>query len=455
MIKSRLLIAGFIAGASAIAVPLVAAVAVQESGLTGQDFAVLAGVIQLVRNDYVHPVGSDELVKDALKGMLNRLDPHSDYMDEQEFKDSQADTAGKFGGLGMQISEQDGVPKIIAPIDGTPAARAKLEPGDLIVTIDHTSTLGVSLQKVVDQLRGDPGSNVTISILRGKQDPFDVTLTREIIKVASVKPELKPDGIGYIRITQFGGDTSDSFKKAITDFKRNANGGVKGLVIDLRDDPGGLLTAAVDVAGDLLDGGSVVSIHGRHTDDQHSFDAPAHGDMLPGVPVVVLINGASASASEIVAGALQDRHRATIMGTQSFGKGSVQTIVPLKGHGAVRLTTALYYTPSGRSIQDEGIAPDVVVEAPKDQQISGGPLLREAALQGAFKNPGPLKQAPGAGAPQAAASQVKSTTSAPIKADLIGKPDDAQLKAALTYLDAHAGGKQESTRQQRANPGPK
>ncbi|CCE04374.1 Carboxy-terminal-processing protease precursor (C-terminal-processing protease) [Bradyrhizobium sp. STM 3843] len=455
MIKSRLLIAGFIAGASAIAVPLVAAVAVQESGLTGQDFAVLAGVIQLVRNDYVHPVGSDELVKDALKGMLNRLDPHSDYMDEQEFKDSQADTAGKFGGLGMQISEQDGVPKIIAPIDGTPAARAKLEPGDLIVTIDHTSTLGVSLQKVVDQLRGDPGSNVTITILRGKQDPFDVTLTREIIKVASVKPELKPDGIGYIRITQFGGDTSDSFKKAITDFKQKANGGVKGLVIDLRDDPGGLLTAAVDVAGDLLDGGSVVSIHGRHADDQRSFDAPTHGDMLPGVPVVVLINGASASASEIVAGALQDRHRATIMGTQSFGKGSVQTIVPVKGHGAVRLTTALYYTPSGRSIQDEGIAPDVVVEAPKDQQISGGPLLREAALQGAFKNPGPLKQAPGAGATQAAASQVKSTTSAPIKADLIGKPDDAQLKAALTYLDAHAGGKQGSTGQQEANPGPK
>jgi carboxyl-terminal processing protease len=455
MIRSRLAIAGLLAGATALAVPFVSAIAVQDTGLAAQDLAVLAGVIQLVRHDYVHPVGSDELVKDALKGMLTRLDPHSDYMDEQEFKDSQADTAGKFGGLGMQISEQEGVPKIIAPIDGTPAARAKLEPGDLIVMIDHISTQGVSLQKVVDQLRGDPGTNVTITVLRGKQDPFDVTLTREIIKVASVKSELKPGGVGYIRITQFGGDTSDSFKQAIADFKRNANGGVKGLVIDLRDDPGGLLTAAVDVAGDLLDGGSVVSIRGRQADDQRSFDAPAHGDMLPGVPVVVLINGASASASEIVAGALQDRHRATIMGTQSFGKGSVQTIVPIKGHGAVRLTTALYYTPSGRSIQDDGIAPNVVVEAPKEQQISGGALLREAALQGAFKNPGPLKPAPGTSTPPAASAQAKAASSAPIKADLIGKPDDAQLKAALTYLDEHAGERLGSTSQPEPQPGAK
>lgn len=438
MTKSRWLIAGLLAGASAIVVPLAAAVAVQDTALSPQDLGVLAGVIQLVKHDYVHPVGSDELVKDALKGMLNRLDPHSDYMDEQEFKQSQADTAGKFGGLGMQISQLDGVPKIVAPIDDTPAARAKLEPGDFIVMIDHTSTQGVSLQKVVDQLRGDPGSQVTVTILRGKQEPFDVTLTREIIKVASVKSELKPGNIGYVRITQFGGDTSDSFKAALADFKQKADGGVKGLVIDLRNDPGGLLTAAVDVSGDLLDGGEVVSIRGRQADDQKSFDAPAHGDMLPGTPVVVLINGASASASEIVAGALQDRHRATVMGTQSFGKGSVQTIIPLKGHGAVRMTTALYYTPSGRSIQDDGIAPDVVVEAPKDQQISGGPLLREAALQGAFKNPGPLNQKSGAAAAKPDAAALKASTSAPIKGDLIGKPEDAQLNAALASFEKKA-----------------
>ena len=208
----------------------------------------------------------------------------------------------------------------------------------------------------------------------------------------------------------------------------------------LRDDPGGLLRAAVDVSGDLLDGGSVVSIHGRQPSEDQSFKAPANGDMLSGVPVVVLINGASASASEIVAGALQDRHRATVMGTQSFGKGSVQTVIPLKGHGAVRLTTALYYTPSGRSIQDEGIAPDVVVDVPKpkDQQISGSPMLRESALHGAFANPGPLNQRPGATPAQPSAESAKSVYSAPIKADLIGKSDDTQLNAALSYLDRMA-----------------
>ncbi|WP_300179710.1 S41 family peptidase [Bradyrhizobium sp.] len=432
-----MLIAGLIAGAAIVALPLVAAIAMQSAGPVPSNLALLTGVIQLVRQDYVHPIGADELVKDALKGMLRRLDPHSDYMDAQEFKESQADIAGKFGGLGMQISEQDAVPKIIAPIDGTPAAAAGLEPGDEIVLIDHSSTEGVGLRKVVTLLRGDPGSKVTLTILRGKQDPFDVTLTREIIRVESVKSYPEPDGIGYIRITQFGEDTADGFKKAIADFKRNANGSVKGLVLDLRDDPGGLLSAAVDVAGDLLDGGSVVSIHGRRADEEKTFKAPAHGDELSGAPIVVLINSASASASEIVAGALQDRHRATIMGTQSFGKGSVQTVVPLKGYGAVRLTTALYYTPSGRSIQDEGIAPDVVVEAAKDQRISGGPLLREGALHGAFANPGPLNQQPEKG--KAALSQAKSSYSAPIKAELIGKPGDAQLKTALAYLDKNAG----------------
>jgi len=437
MMKSRVLIAGIAVGSSIVALPLFAAIAMQGMGPAPSNLALFEGVIQLVRQDYVHPIGSDELIKDALKGMLRRLDPHSDYMDAQEFRESQADIAGKFGGLGMQISEQDGVPRIIAPIDETPAAKAGLEPGDEIVLIDHSSTDGIGLRQVVTLLRGDPGSKVTLTILRGKQDTFDVTMTREIIKVESVKSHSEPDGIGYIRITQFGEDTADGFKKAIAELKRNANGNVKGLVLDLRDDPGGLLSAAVDVAGDLLDGGSVVSIHGRKANEERTFKAPAHGDELSGAPIVVLINGASASASEIVAGALQDRHRATIMGTQSFGKGSVQTVVPLKGYGAVRLTTALYYTPSGRSIQDEGIAPNVVVEAAKDQQISGGPLLREGALHGAFANPGPLKRVPGKS--QAAVSQAKSGYSAPIKVELIGKPTDAQLKAALAYLDQNAG----------------
>ena len=431
MTKFRLLVVSGLVAASIATVPLVA-IAMQGSEPAASDLGLLAGVIQLVQRDYVHPIGSGELTRDALKGMLGRLDPHSDYMDAQEFAQSQADIAGSFGGLGMQISEQDGVPRIVSPIDGTPAAHAGLEPGDEIVMIDQSSTQRESLRQVVSLLRGDPGSTVTLTILRGKQQPFDVTLKREIIKVESVKSKLEPGGIGYVRISQFGGDTAGGFKKAIAGLKRDANGRLGGLVIDLRNDPGGLLSAAVDVAGDLLNGGSVLSIHGRQASDDQTFEAPAHGDMLSGTPVAVLINGASASASEIVAGALQDRHRATVIGTQSFGKGSVQTIVPLKGQGAVRLTTALYYTPSGRSIQGQGIAPDVVVEAPKDQQITGGPLLRESALHGAFANPGPLNHTPG---PQVPVSQAKSAYSAPIKAELIGKPDDAQLKAALAYLD--------------------
>jgi carboxyl-terminal processing protease len=447
MTKTRALlvsaVAAIVLAATGIVIVPFATAAIQGSDPAPSDIALLAGVIQLVNRAYVHPIASDELTKDALKGMLTRLDPHSDYMDEQEFKRSQADMAGSFGGLGMEISEQNEIPKVVSPIDGTPAARAGLEPGDMIVLINHSSTQGVNLSKVVSLLRGDPGTQVTITVLRGKQEPFDVTLTREIIKVKSVKSKLESDGIGYIRISQFGGDTSAGFKQAINDLNHEANGRIKGLVIDLRDDPGGLLSAAVDVAGDLLDGGTVVSIHGRQARDDRAFSAPAHGDMLSGIPVVVLINGASASASEIVAGALQDRHRGTIMGTQSFGKGSVQTVIPIEGHGAVRLTTALYYTPSGNSIQDKGIAPDVVVEAPKDQQIAGGALIRESALSGAFANPGPLGQKPGqtpdkAGTPSAATPAAKPVYSAPIKAELIGKPDDAQLKAALDRL-AQAG----------------
>jgi carboxyl-terminal processing protease len=428
-----------------VAVPVVSALALQREQAAPPDLDLISGVIALVQTAYVHPVGSDELTKDALKGMLNRLDPHSDYMDEKEFKDMQTDMSGQFGGLGMQISGTGGIPRIVSPIDGTPAARAKLEPGDLIIKVGATTTQGMSLRSVVDILRGTPGTQVTITILRGKQDPFEVTLTREIIRVASVKSEMKPDGVGYVRISQFGSDTADGFKAALTKLKGDAKDGMKGLVIDLRNDPGGLLNAAVSVAGELLDGGTVVSIRGRQADDKRVFSAPTKGDRLPGVPVVVLINGASASASEIVAGALQDRKRATVMGTQSFGKGSVQTVIPIKGHGAVRLTTALYYTPAGRSIQDDGITPDVIEEAPKDQQISGGPLIRESALHGAIANPGQLGNKPGADKATPAKAEDDKTkaaaTSAPIKADLIGKPEDAQLNAALTFI-----GKKESAK---------
>jgi carboxyl-terminal processing protease len=431
MRKSRLALVGVVA-VSLTALPVAYAIGARGSGPTRGDLTLLAGIIQLVQEDYVHPVDSHTLTKDALKGMLTRLDPHSDYMDEHEFKQSQADIAGKFGGLGIQITEDHGVPKVISPIDGTPAFHAGLQPGDLIVRIEAESTRGMDLSKIVRKLRGKPGTSVKITIARGSKTPFDVSITRAIIRVATVKSKLEPNGIGYVRITQFGGDTPDDFHKALGDMKQKAGGKLKGVVLDLRNDPGGLLSAAVAIAGDFLDGGTVVTIKGRRTGDNHAYNVEGGGDMIKGTPVVVLINGASASASEIVAGALQDRHRAKVMGTQSFGKGSVQTIIPLDGHGALRLTTALYYTPSGRSIQGQGIAPDIVVEAPKDQQVPGALLARENSLEHAFHNPGPLSKAKQKAKEKAAA---KEDLSPPIKTQLIGTDNDAQLKAALGYFN--------------------
>lgn len=444
MKKSRLFVFGVVAAALG-ALPVAVAIGAKSSGPSTSDLALLGGVIELVQHDYVHPVGADELTKDALKGMLSRLDPHSDYMDEQEFQQTQSDMSGKFGGLGIQISEQSGVPKVISPIEGTPAAQAGIQPGDLIVSVDGETTQGVSLSKIVRHLRGKPGTKVTISILRGTEKPFDVTITREIIQVATVKSKLEQNGIGYARITEFGEQTPVDFKKAIENLKQQAGGSLKGMVIDLRNDPGGLLTSAVAIAGDFLDGGKVVSIHGRRSTDDETFKAAVTGQLLPKqTPIVVLINGASASASEIVAGALQDRKRATIMGTQSFGKGSVQTVIPLNGHGGLRLTTALYYTPSGRSIQGKGITPSVVVEAAKDEQVAGGLMLRESTLHGAFSNPGVLGK-PGVKGNAKKQSDGKESSankpdlSPPIKFDLIGTEKDTQLKAALAYFSKTGG----------------
>jgi carboxyl-terminal processing protease len=439
MRKPRLVIVSVVA-ACLTALPIAYAIGARTaSGPSPTDLALLDGVIQLVERAYVRPVDSHTLTTDALKGMLSRLDPHSDYMDQQEFKQSEADINGKFGGLGIEITEEQGVPKVISPIDGTPAARAGLQPGDLIVQIEGESTQGIELSKVVRQLRGKPGTSVKITIARGNQAPFEVSITRSIIEVQTVKAELKPDGIGYVRISQFGGDTAKNFKDALEKMKADAGGQLKGLVLDLRNDPGGLLAAAVAVASDFLDSGTVVTIKGRRAGDNHAYQVSGAGDIIKNTPVVVLINGASASASEIVAGALQDRHRATIMGTQSFGKGSVQTIIPLNGYGALRLTTALYYTPAGRSIQGQGIAPDVVVEAPKDQQVEGALMPSESTLRGAFHNPGPLGKSKQQDDTKKTAAADKKTFSPPIKTQLIGTPDDAQLKAALEYV-GHATG---------------
>jgi carboxyl-terminal processing protease len=438
MTKLRMLSISAVAAAALSALAVAAAPGAPKSqGPSRADLALLSGVIQLVERDYVQTVEPHELTKEALKGMLNRLDPHSDYMDEQEFRLARSDIAGKFGGLGIQISQQNGVPKIISPIDGTPAARAGLQPGDLIVAVDGSSTHGTSLTKIVRVLRGSPGSKVKLTIARGTETPFDVTITRAIIEVDTVKSKMLPDGIGYVRITRFGDDTPKDFRQALAGLKKEASS-LKGLVLDLRNDPGGLLSAAVDVTSEFLSSGTVVTIKGRRGSDNHEFKVNNSGLTLPDTPMVVLINGASASASEIVAGALQDRKRATVMGTQSFGKGSVQTIIPLNGHGAVRLTTALYYTPGGRSIQGQGIKPDIIVDVPKEQQVAGGVLLRESALSGAFQNPGSLEKTSPA---ENNSSDDKAETigdrtiyAPPIKTELIGTDDDAQLKAAIAHL---------------------
>ncbi len=439
MKKSRLVVVGAVA-ASLVALPVAYALGARTAGPSPIDLALLNGVIQLVENDYVHSIDSHQLTKDALKGMLTRLDPHSDYMDEQEFKESQADISGKFGGLGIQISQEHGVPRVISPIDGTPAAHADLQPGDLIVGIDGDSSQGLDLSKVVRLLRGAPGTSVKLTIARGTEKPFDVSITRAIIRVQTVKSKLEGKNIGYVRITEFGSDTPRDFKQAVEKLKQDTGGNLKGLVLDLRNDPGGLLSAAVAVAGDFLDGGTVVTIKGRRPDDNHAYGVSGAGDLIPKTQVVVLINGASASASEIVAGALQDRRRAKIMGTESFGKGSVQTIIPLNGHGALRLTTALYYTPGGRSIQGQGIVPDIVVEAPADQQVAGAVMPHESSLSGAFRNPGPLRKIAPKGNPKEGAPTEAQTYSAPIKTQLIGTPQDAQLKAALAYFEKTPGG---------------
>ena len=393
------------------------------------DFSLLHDVFRKVENNYVQPVTENELTTDALKGMLSRLDPHSDYMDEEQYHQMSAVTRGEFGGIGIELTLEGHVPEVIAPIEGTPAANAGIEPGDRIVRIDGQPTTGMDVEAIVKRLRGEAGTRVTLTIARTDRAPFDIGLVRSTIHVVSVKSSLQPDRIGYARITAFSENTATELAAAITRLKERAHGRLNGFILDLRNNPGGLLDAAVDVTGELVDGGTVVTTRGRNSEDDHVYRAPVAGDLLPGVPMVVLINSASASAAEIVAGALQDHHRARVMGTRSFGKGSVQTIIPLQGHGALRLTTALYYTPSGRSIQGHGITPDIVVGLPKNEQVANALVTYESDLYGAFKNTGSL------GDSRAAAAEPGAEPyDHPIKPLIIGTANDAQFEAALDYL---------------------
>jgi carboxyl-terminal processing protease len=338
--------------------------AASNSTDTYKQLNLFGEVFERVRAEYVDDVSDDSLVESAINGMLTSLDPHSNYLNTKNFNDMKVQTRGEFGGLGIEVSMENGLVKVVSPIDDTPAARAGLKPGDLITHLDGDPVQGMTLPEAVEKMRGPVSSEIKLTIRREGKEPFDVKLIRATIKIQSVRSHLEGDNIAYIRITTFNEQTDVGLNNAMKNLKQQAGGKLLGVVLDLRNDPGGLLDQAVAVADAFLEKGEIVSTRGRRSEDAQRYNARP-GDIAAGLPVAVLINGGSASASEIVAGALQDHHRAILLGTRSFGKGSVQTIIPLPGHGAMRLTTARYYTPSGRSIQAKGIDPDIVVEAAK------------------------------------------------------------------------------------------
>jgi carboxyl-terminal processing protease len=394
-------VVGVVIGASAVGI-LPAARGANDMS-TYRQLDLFGQAFDSVRKNYVRPVQDGALVDSAIQGMVSDLDPHSSYMDAKAFADMQIQTKGEFGGVGIEVTAEDGLIKVISPIDDTPAAKAGLKTGDFIAAIDGTSIQGTPLNDAIDKMRGAPGSKVTLTILRqGLKKPFDVSLARAVIRVDSVKFHREGD-VGYIRITSFNEQTGSGLSHAIRELKKQIGPGLKGYVLDMRNNPGGLLDQAIEVSDDFLTSGEIVSTRGRHPDDTQRYDAKP-GDMTDNKKIVVLVNGGTASASEIVAGALQDHKRATIVGMTSFGKGSVQTIIPLgENGGALRLTTARYYTPSGHSIQAQGIVPDVMVAQGDEEQVPKIARPTEADLPGhlvgepIIKKPdsGILKPAPG------------------------------------------------------------
>jgi carboxyl-terminal processing protease len=399
-------------------------------------------VFERVRADYVEEVTDEQLVEAAINGMLSALDPHSSYMNAKNFRDMQVQVRGEFGGLGIEVTMENGLVKVVSPIDDTPAARGGLKPGDFITHIDGEAVAGLSLNEAVERMRGPVNSDIKLTIRREGRDPFEVKLTRAVVKIQSVKSHLEGPDVGYIRITSFNEQTDSGLQSAMKSLKSQAGDKLTGIVLDLRNNPGGLLDQAIAVSDDFLDQGEIVSTRGRHPEDGARYNARA-GDITNGLPVVVLINGGSASASEIVAGALQDHHRAVLLGTRSFGKGSVQTIVQLPGHGAMRLTTARYYTPSGRSIQAKGIEPDISVEPAKIEKLAVAEGRHEADLRGALKN---TDQAATAAKPRPAGDNAPGTNVPPgttpvepqdnsgVDPNVLGTAADYQLARALDML---------------------
>ncbi len=346
----------------------------QDSGHADmyQMLKVFGDVMQRVRAEYVDPVDDKDLIENAINGALTGLDAHSSYMNAKAFKDMQIQTKGEFGGLGIEVSEDKGIIKVVSPIDDTPAARAGIKPGDIITALDGKTVIGVTLNDAVDKMRGPPNSRIVLTLKRQDVDkPLEVSLIRETIHIQVVKSRMEANDIGYVRLTQFTEQADAGIKQAVKALKQQNGGKLRGLVLDLRNNPGGLLDQAVSVSSDFIDQGEIVSTRARHPEDSQRWDAKGE-DILGGAPLVVLINGGSASASEIVSGALQDHRRAILLGTRSFGKGSVQTVIPLPGNGAMRLTTARYYTPSGRSIQALGITPDVPVRETFEERPTFG-----------------------------------------------------------------------------------
>ena len=362
--------------------------ATDTEALPYEDLRTFTEIFGRIKRDYVEPVSDKKLLEDAVRGMLSGLDPHSAYLVAEEYQELKEGTTGQFGGLGIEVTMENGFIKVVSPIDDTPAQKAGIKTGDLIVKLDEKPVKGMSLADAVKVMRGEPGSKIVLTIVReGSDAPLKLTLARDIIKVKSVKSRILEKGYGYVRISSFQSGTGDSLKEALAALKKENGGNLKGLVLDLRNNPGGVLNAAVEVSDAFIKSGLIVYTEGRIENSEMRFNA-ASDDLIDGAPIVVLINGGSASASEIVAGALQDQKRAVIMGEKSFGKGSVQTILPTSNGAAVKLTTARYFTPSGRSIQAEGIEPDIVLEHVKLETLDKADFvgIKEADLSGHLQN---------------------------------------------------------------------
>ncbi len=400
----------------------------ESVGLPLNELRNFSDIFARIKSDYVEDVDDKTLLENAIRGMLTGLDPHSTYLNTDEYKELKIGTTGKFGGLGIQVGMEDGFVKVISPIDDTPAYRAGLESGDLIIRLDDKSVKGMTLNDAVKIMRGEPGTDIKLVVIReGADKPLPFTVTRDIISVKSVKSRILEPDYGYVRISNFQSKTARDLVTEISKLKKDNKNELKGLVLDLRNNPGGVLSAAADVSDAFINDGKLVFTKGRIENSEFEFNAKP-GDIMNGLPVVVLINGGSASASEIVAGALQDHKRAVIMGSKSFGKGSVQTIQELRSGGAVKITTARYFTPSGRSIQGEGITPDIILERYeiKDSKDDASLRIKESDLSGSISNPTQSQKALQKAAEEGKADDEKDTK---LKAS-----EDFQLYEALLLL---------------------